>query len=166
MSQKIGPLSFNDRTLSSIGIKKALPDTEEQALVYLYMASSQQTPEQYAELLNDFIAQYPNSADGYFRRANSQMYLSKEISSMDKVAADIDKALEVAQKKDDAYFNRAKLIYNYQLTKPETTYKDWTYDKALDEVRKAIAIEELPVYVQLEGDIQFAKRLCSSSCQL
>ena len=77
---------------------------------------------------------------------------------MDKVAADMDKALEVAQKKDDAYFNRAKLIYNYQLTKPETTYKDWTYDKALDEVRKAIAIEELPVYVQLEGDIQFAKK--------
>ena len=44
------------------------------------------------------------------------------------------------------------------MTKPETTYKDWTYDKALDEVRKAIAIEELPVYVQLEGDIQFAKK--------
>lgn len=158
MAQKINPLSFNDHALSSIGIKKALPDTEEQALVYLYMASSQQTPEKYAELLNDFIAQYPNSSDGYFRRANSQMYLSKEISSMDKAAADIDKALEVAQKKDDAYFNRAKLIYNYQLTKPETTYKDWTYDKALDEVRKAIAIEELPVYVQLEGDIQFAKK--------
>ena len=77
---------------------------------------------------------------------------------MDKVAADMDKALEVAQKKDDAYFNRAKLIYGYQLDKPEKIYKDWTYDRALDEVRKAIAIEALPVYVQLEGDIQFAKK--------
>ena len=44
---------------------------------------------------------------------------------MDKVAADMDKALEVAQKKDDAYFNRAKLIYGYQLDKPEKIYKDW-----------------------------------------
>ena len=158
MAQKISPLSFNDHTLLSIGIKKALPETEEQALVYLYMASSQLAPEKYTELLNEFISQYPNSADGYLRRANNQIFQSKEASSMDKVAADMDKALEVAQKKDDAYFNRAKLIYGYQLDKPEKTYKDWTYDRALDEVRKAIAIEALPVYVQLEGDIQFAKK--------
>lgn len=158
MEQKIKPLSFNDHTLSSIGIKKGLPDTEEQALVFLYMASSQLTPEKYAELLNDFIARYPNSADGYLRRANNQMFLSKEAASMDKVAADMDKALEVTQKKDDAYFNRAKLIYNYRLTNPETVYKDWTYDKALEEVRKAMAVEELPIYIQLEGDIQFAKK--------
>ena len=158
MEQKIKPLSFNDHTLSSIGIKKGLPDTEEQALVFLYMASSQLTPEKYAELLNDFIARYPNSADGYLRRANNQMFLSKEAASMDKVAADMDKALEVTQKKDDAYFNRAKLIYNYRLTNPEMVYKDWTYDKALEEVRKAMAVEELPIYIQLEGDIQFAKK--------
>lgn len=158
MEQKIKPLSFNDHTLSSIGIKKGLPDTEEQALVFLYMASSQLTPEKYAELLNDFIARYPNSADGYLRRANNQMFLSKEAASMDKVAADMDKALEVTQKKDDAYFNRAKLIYNYRLTNPEMVYKDWTYDKALEEVRKAMAVEKLPIYIQLEGDIQFAKK--------
>lgn len=158
MNQKVSPLSFNDRTLRSIGIKKALPDTEEQALVYLYMASSLLTPEKYAEMLDDFLNQYPNSADGYLRRANNQMLISKEPASMDKVAADLDKALEVAQKKDDAYFNRSKLVYNYQLSKPETTYKDWTYDKALEEVRKAIAIEALPVYIQMEGDIQFAKQ--------
>lgn len=158
MAQKISPLSFNDHTLLSIGIKKALPETEEQALVYLYMASSQLAPEKYTELLNEFISQYPNSADGYLRRANNQIFQSKEASSMDEVAADMDKALEVAQKKDDAYFNRAKLIYGYQLDKPEKNYKDWTYDRALDEVRKAIAIEALPVYIQLEGDIQFAKK--------
>lgn len=123
MAQKISPLSFNDHTLLSIGIKKALPETEEQALVYLYMASSQLAPEKYTELLNEFISQYPNSADGYLRRANNQIFQSKEASSMDKVAADMDKALEVAQKKDDAYFNRAKLIYGYQLDKPEKPIK-------------------------------------------
>lgn len=158
MDQKINALSFNDRTLTSIGIKKALPDTEEQALVFLYMASSQLDPDKYAALLDDFLALYPNSADGYLRRASNSLFNSKESDSMDKVAADMDKALEVAQKKDDVYFNRAKLIYNYQLGKPEITYKDWTYDKALEEVRMAIAIDELPVYVQLEGDIQFAKQ--------
>ena len=145
MEQNISPLSFSDPALSAIGIKKGLPDTEVEALVFLYMAASQLTPEKYASVLDDFITQYPQSADGYFRRASNQMFLSKEAASMDKTAADMDKALEVAQKKDDAYFNRAKLIYSYMLTEPEQNYKDWTYDKALEEVRKAMAIEELPV---------------------
>ena len=72
--------------------------------------------------------------------------------------ADVDKALSVAQKKDDVYYNRAKLIYNYMLGNPEKPYKDWSYDKAVDEIRKAIAVQELPVYVQTEGDILFAKQ--------
>lgn len=158
MAQNISALSYGDMALKGIGIKKALPDTEEQVLVFLYMASSQLAPEKYMEVLNDFISLYPNSADGYLRRASQQLYLSVDEASMDKVAADMDKALEVAQKKDDAYFNRAKMIYNYQLGKPEKVYKDWTLDKALEEIRKAIAIEELPVYVQQEGDILFAKQ--------
>ena len=68
----------------------------------------------------------------------------------------MDKALSVTQKKDDVYYNRAKLIYNYMLGNPEKAYKDWSYDKAADEIRKAIAVQELPVYVQTEGDILFA----------
>lgn len=158
LDQKVRPMSFNDYALQSIGIKKALPDTEEDALVFLYMASSMLPQEKYIELLNDFIAQYPNNADGYLRRANSRIFTSKDTDAMDKVVADMDKALDVAQKKDDVYYNRAKLIYNYMLGNAETTYKDWTYDKALEEVRRAMAIEELPIYVQLEGDIQFAKK--------
>ena len=54
--------------------------------------------------------------------------------------------------------DRAKIIYNYALGKPEKVYKDGSLDKALGEGRKAIAIDERPFYVQLEGDIQFAKQ--------
>lgn len=158
MAQNISALSYGDMALRDIGIKKALPDTEEQALVFLYMASSQLSAEKYMEVLADFIAQYPNNADGYIRRASQQLFMSKDDASLDKVAADMDKALEVATKKDDAHFNRAKIIYNYMLGKPEKAYKDWSYDKALDEMRKALAIEELPIYIQMEGDILFAKQ--------
>lgn len=158
MAQNINALSYGNMALKDIGIKKALPDTEEQALVSLYMASSQLSAEKYMEILNDFIARYPNSADGYLRRASQQMFLSTDGASMDKVAADLDKALKVAQKKDDVYFNCAKMIYSYQLRKPDKVYKDWTLDKALEEIRKAIAVEELPIYMQQEGDILFAKQ--------
>lgn len=148
MSQNISALSYGDMSLKGIGIKKALPDTEEQALVFLYMASSQLSPEKYMETLNDFIAQYPASADGYLRRASQHLFMSREDASMDKVAADMDKALEVAARKMMC-ITTGKIIYNYALGKPEKVYKDWSLDKALDEVRKAIAIDELPVYVQL-----------------
>lgn len=158
MAQTVSAFSFSDMSLKNIGIKKALPDTEETALVFLYMASSQVSPEKYSQLLDDFVAQYPNSADGYVRRATQQIYVSQDDASMAKVVADLDKALDVASKKDDVYYNRAKLIYNYILGQPEKSYKDWSYDKALEEIKKAIAIEELPVYVQLEGDIEFAKQ--------
>lgn len=158
LAQSISAFSYSDMALREIGIKKALPDTEEQALVFLYMASSQLTPEKYMEVLDDFVAQYPNSADGYMRRASQQLLLSKEPASMDRVARDMDRALEVASKKDDVYFNRAKMIYNYMLEASEAPYKDWGYDKALDEVRKAIALDPLPVYMQLEGDILFVKQ--------
>lgn len=158
MEQSISALSLNDHTLNEIGIKKALPDTEEQALVFLYMASSQLSADAYMVLLNDFIAQYPNSADGYLRRALHQLQLSKEEESVKKADADLEKALDVAVQKDDVRFNRAKTIYAYALEAGEKAYKEWTLDRALDEVREAISLQTLPIYRQLEGDILFAKQ--------
>lgn len=158
MSQTVSALSLGDTNLQNIGIRKGLPEKEEDALVFLFMASSQLSAEEYAPLLDDFIKQYPNNVDGYVRRAGNYVYNGKDDAAFDKAETDLERALKVADKKDDVYYNIAKLIYNYQLTKPEKTYKDWTYDKALENIRNAVAIEPLPVYTQLEGDILFAKQ--------
>ncbi|MDR0658782.1 MAG: tetratricopeptide repeat protein [Mediterranea sp.] len=154
----VSALSVGDITLKSIGIKKGLPDTEEQALVYLYMSSSSMSAEEYEALLDDFIVRFPDSADGYVRRASNTIYRATDEASMDKVVADMDRALSVSRKKDDVHYNLAKLIYAYQLTAPEKVYKDWTYEKALSEVRTAAGMDPLPVYDQLEGDILFANK--------
>ena len=156
MAQEINALSLNDGSLSGIGIKKALPDSEEQALVTLYMASTSTSKEGYAMLLDDFVAKFPNSSDGYVRRANNTLGMSLDEASLAKAEADLDKALEVAEDKAEAHYDRASLIYNYQLTNPENVYKDWTYDKALSEVHEALAGNSLPAYSQLEADILFA----------
>lgn len=159
MAQKISALSFGDAALRNVGIRKGLPEAEDQALVYLFMASTQITPEDYEKLLNDFIRQFPNSTDGYIRRAN--YLVGKTVDNQtyfDKAVADLNQALKVSQKKDDVYYNIAKLMHAYELTKPEKTYKDWTYDTALTNVRQAITLDPLPVYTQLEGDILFAKQ--------
>ena len=159
MSQKISALSLGDAALKSIGIRKGLPETEDQALVYLFMASSSLSGEDYEKLLDDFIRQFPANADGYLRRANYYASKGKDDQTWyDKAVADFNQALKVAQKKDDVYYNIGKLMYAYQLSKPEQTYKDWPYDTALKNVRQAIAIDPLPIYTQMEGDILFAQQ--------
>ncbi len=158
MSQKIAPLSLSDITLKKIGIRKGLPDTEDQALVFLYMASTQAAPAEYQALLDAFVKQYPNNPDGYIRRATATLYSATDDAAFDKVVADMEQALKISQKKDDVYYNYSKLIYTYQMNKPETTYKDWTFDKALEYAKSAESIDPLPVYVQLQGDILFAQQ--------
>lgn len=159
MAQKINAFSLGDAALKSVGIRKGLPETEDQALVFLFMASSQMSADDYGRLLDDFIARFPNSAEGYLRRASYYIAQGTDHpSAYDKAADDFNSALKVAQKKDDVYYNIGKTMYSYQLTKPEKTYKDWTFDTALQNLRQAIAIDPLPVYTQLEGDILFAKQ--------
>ena len=159
MAQKISALAWGDAALKKIGIRKGLPETEDQALVYLFMASSSLSGDDYEKLLDDFIRQFPANADGYLRRANYYAAKGKDDQTWyDKAVADFNQALKVAQKKDDVYYNIGKLMYAYQLSKPEKTYKDWTYDTALQNVRQAIAIDPLPIYIQMEGDILFAQQ--------
>ncbi|MEG1837967.1 MAG: serine protease [Bacteroidaceae bacterium] len=156
MSLSMNALSANDATLRNIGIKKALPDTENQALVYLFMSSSSTNAEEYLVLLNEFIETFPNSVEGYTRRANHYVYNFKDVEHLALAEKDLEKAQKLTDKKDDIYYNTAKLIYAYQLNKPETIYKDWGYARALKEIQQAITINPIPLYIQLEGDIYFA----------
>ena len=154
----ISALSMNDGALNKIGIKKALPDTEDQALVFLYMSSEQLDKDSYFTLLNDFLAQYPNSTEGYIRLAN--YYLASGDASQYALADEnMKKALDVATQKDEAHYQVAKAIYSYMLSLQEgqEAYKEWSYDKALELIKKAVQLSAQPVHIQLEGDILFAQ---------
>lgn len=155
-SLSINALSGNDYTLNSIGIKKGLPEDESQALVYLYMMSSQLNRDKYLELLNDFIMLYPKNMEGYQRRAT--LYMEYRDNAHNELAAqDLKHMLEIAVKPDEAHYNIAKLLYNYQMSlNGAQPYADWTYDRALNEINQAIEIAQEPVYYQVQGDIYFA----------
>ncbi len=152
----INALSGNDYALNSIGIKKGLPSDESQALVYLYVSSSQKTPEEYLTLLNDFISQYPNNAEGYLRRAT--FYLSTDDSSKTPLAEeDIKHMFEVSENQAEAHYNFAKLLYNYNIGLGDKQgYANWNLDKALEEINQALATDKQGLYYQVQGDIYFA----------
>ena len=151
----ISALSINDGALNHIGIKKALPDTEDQALVFLLMSAEKMTQENYLALLNEFIAQYPNSHEGYLRRAN--YYINTQDATQYALAdADFQKAMSINQ--EDACFQAAKTIYAYLASlNGQEAYEAWSYDKALEWIRRAIAVSAQPLHIQLEGDILFAQ---------
>ena len=152
----ITALSVNDLTLNSIGIKKGLPEDESQALVYLYMASGTYDNNQYLELLNDFIASYPNNMEGYLRRATYNINIGDD-AHYALAAEDLKKVMDVAEKKEEAHYEIAKLIYSYQLNiGDKKAYADWTFDSALNEINQALSIAQEPIYYQLQGDIYFA----------
>ena len=156
-SLAISALSMNDGALNKIGIKKALPDTEEQALVFLYMSSEQMDKETYLSVLNDFLSQYPHSMEGYIRRANYYMSM-KDTSKYPLADEDFKKAIEVSSSKEDAMFQVAKAMYSYLISlEGKEGYGEWSYDKTLELIRDAIQKNNQPLYVQLEGDILFAQ---------
>ena len=156
-SLAISALSMNDGALNKIGIKKALPDTEEQALVFLYMSSEQMDKETYLSVLNDFLSQYPHSMEGYIRRANYYMSM-KDTSKYPLADEDLKKAIEVSSSKEDAMFQVAKALYSYLISQEgKEGYEEWSYDKTLELIRDAIQKNSQPLYVQLEGDILFAQ---------
>lgn len=162
-SLSIAPTDFLNSVYNSIGIKKAWPADVEQAQVALFLKGSTQDVKTYLETLNDFIATFPSSVDGYLNRANHYAGRRAELAStpaeQDKYLKlaldDIETASKYSNKKGDVYYNKAKLIYSVAATDTTLTDPAWTVQAAMETIQKAISEEDLPVYHQLAGDIHF-----------
>lgn len=157
-NQKIDAVTYNNSALSQVFIKRDLPDDEKQALVLLYLYASQNSPHDYAVMLDDFIAKFPSNADGYMRRAQFKVENLQSANTLTSIEADLEKSIQVSSSKDDAYYNRAKLIYNQILNDEQYVREGWNLSQALSDIQQAIRLNPQMIYVQLEGDIQFANQ--------
>ena len=155
----VGALSMNDAALSSIAIPMALPDDEEQALVFLLMSSQKMPEARYMLLLEDFMNKFPASYDGYLRRALYFME-NKKADNYAQADADLNKAIDTAKQKSEVKHHVAKAIYAFliSLQEGETAYEAWTYDRALNLIREALKEDAQPLYMQMEGDILYAQK--------
>lgn len=162
-SLAISSTDFLNTVYNTIGIKKAWPADVEQAQVALFLKGSTQDAKTYLETLNDFIATFPNSADGYLNRANHYAGRRAELASdpagqadyLKMALDDIETASKYSEKKSDVYYNKAKLIYGIAAVDSTLTDPAWSIPTALETIQKAIDEDNLPVYHQLAGDIHF-----------
>ncbi len=153
-SLAISALTFNDSSLRNIQIRKALPDDMQQALVYLFMASTQMKEEDYTEALNEFISTYPDNEEGYLRRG--QLFMDK---NHEQAENDFKQALDVSAMKDQTNYAIARTIYQYAIVqKDSTAYAGWSLDRAAEFVQTALSEKEEPIYIRLMADIQYAQQ--------
>ena len=153
-SLRINGLSINDATLRSTNIKKDLPEDINQAVLSLYIGQNSLDSAQYLQMINDFISRFPNSPDGYTYRAQTELVDMK----FDDAARDMEQAIRVSDKKDEAHFNYSKLIYQKEMYMSQTPYGPWSLDKALSEAQEAGRLNPLAIYRHQEATIRFAQK--------
>lgn len=147
-------LSIQDKDLTSIGILKALPAEEDQAEIAVMLAKQMTDTDKYLEYLNLYAEQFPKSRNPYEKRA----YCYLEKGNNEKAEEDIKTAVKNEKNKADAYYVMANFIFSYVANFPDKPYKDWTLERAEEEITKAIAENPLPLYTQLKGDICILKK--------
>ncbi len=124
--------------LSHIHMKKGLPESMEEALVYLYFKSRSAGNEEYIDLLNQFIMAYPENAEGYFRRSTPLT----DMQRFDEAESDLQNYLRLAEDKIQANANIAQAIQQKLVYQPEAVYDKWNFDVALSYIDKAIELEK------------------------
>lgn len=152
-SLRITGLSINDRALRSTKIKKALPEQLDQALLMLYVAGPSLDSTEYAGLVDDFILQFPQSAEGYSYRAQLKM----NGNDFKGAQSDMEQSVLVAEKKDEAHYNYSRLIYQKEIYKNQTPFEPWSLDKAYEEAGLAYGINPQPIYRHQQAQILYAQ---------
>lgn len=151
---KLNGLSINDAALKATKIKKDLPDKVDQAILTMYVAPSVLDSADYVSLINDFIAKFPASPDGYIYRAQIEVGGCK----FAEAEADMEQAIKVAEKKDEVHFSYSKLIFQKEVEQPNQPYAPWSLDKAVAEVDEAYKINPLPVYREMKAQLLYAQK--------
>ncbi len=136
--RKITPIPSKAETmaLNNIHILKGLPDSKEEALVYLFFKSKSAGNDEYLDLLNLFIDTWPDVAEGYLRRATPLM----DTHRFEEADRDLKTYLKLADDPMAANANVADAIYNKLRFLPEETYEPWTYDLAIQHIDKALTL--------------------------
>lgn len=149
----VNSLSANNQLLRKSSLPVDLPDGLDNAQLALMIASQTGDASKYAQTVEQFIRKFPQSSEGYSARANLHM-VQGDFSG---AAADMEKALSLAENKADAHFKYANLIYQKEVYQSDSPYEPWSMDRALEEVRQATSLDPQPLYRHLEGQILYSK---------
>jgi tetratricopeptide (TPR) repeat protein len=150
--------AFNS-DLTAIKIPKALPEKEEDAETFVYMASRMDSVTAHTAL-NDFLTIYPENVEGYVNRASFFVRYNNFEKAEDDYATALQKSVlsNSNYKKDEVYNAMSKQIYQKVVTNSASLPDNWTLQRALEEAENAYKTRPLRYYLLQQGHCLFAQK--------
>lgn len=163
---KISAMDANHPDLQACAIPKLLPSEEQQAQSFLYLHRGD--PAQHLAYIRAFITAHPQNAAGYVLLAETHANQGAAADARNqgdearKAYAEAQAAWQQALKApvtapDEVYYARALVVYTLALQRPNLP-EGWSLEQALDDIRQARKLKEMPVYTLHEGRILFARK--------
>lgn len=149
---KMTGLSLNDPALRATSIKKALPDELDQAILALYLTSTQGNSERFVTMVDDFIEKFPKAPDGYSYKAQIMAAQDNYPEADRYMKLAIDKATDKAE----AHYNYAKMMYQNLTYFYDKASHAWSYEKALEESELAVSADPQLAYLIQKAQLLFA----------
>lgn len=155
----IGTMSALSADLQAIGIPKALPEQEKDALTYIYMMRRNDSVA-VLTAMNDFIEKFPNNAEGYTNRGAFHASKGRYDLCEDDFAIALKKSNNGNSTigADEIHNELSKLIYQKAIYAPSPAQDDWTLQRALEEAQQAYAIKATPFYLLQQGRCLFSMK--------
>ncbi|HEY9543061.1 tetratricopeptide repeat protein [Prevotella sp.] len=151
--QKVTGMSLNDPVLRATGIRSTLPDSHNDALLTMMMAQSTRDSLTHVQYINDFIKKFPKFIEGYTAQAE-EFVNSNRFQEADEL---MKKAISQVEKKEEAYSDYAKVVYQKEIYKSNIPYNAWSLDVALNLANQAYATNPKSIYKHQQAQIIFAK---------
>ena len=149
---ELNGLSMNNLTLRQTRIRIAMPKDIENARLTLMMAGQKNDSIKYVAYIEDFIRMFPHAVDGYAAKAQNEV----NARHYEEAVACMEEAISQAENKDEAHSSYATLIFNKTIYEPDSLFKGWTLEKALEEATTANELNPQPVYRHQQARILYS----------
>ena len=137
----------------SMGIRTALPGNKDEALTCLYMQTMVGDSVSYKNVIDDFVALYPDCYEGYVARAE---YEAVVLRDFDLALSSWNKALGLVENPAEVHYSKAKAINTIVLEGDTVSHAALSLESALCEIDKAIAADSQSLFLNGKAEI-----LCS-----
>lgn len=155
-----GTLDVGNVMYAKTNLRLKYPNTKKDAQLMLMLAGERCDSAKYAGYISDYISLFPHDVDGYSTGALNRLTYG------DYKGADalMQKALKDATDKAEAHSEYARVMYQKLIYGNDSSFTDWTLDKALSEAQKAYSMNAQPAYLHRVAQIKFSKGDYQDAC--
>ncbi|MBR4966652.1 MAG: tetratricopeptide repeat protein [Bacteroidaceae bacterium] len=134
----------------TMGIRTALPQSKADALSCLYMQTIVGDSVSYKSVIDDFVAAFPDSYEGYVSRAEYEAVMMRDFNAAEQ---SWNKAFKYAKNPAEVHFGKAKAINMIVLQGDTVSHPMLSLTNVLCEVDKAITADSLSLYINGKAEI-------------